>query len=170
MADPAPDIPSPWPTTAVAASGAAPGTPAAAAIDNRANILAMTQSAEDAVLRPRDPGAWPHDLRAALAVRIARHNRSDALAATYAANIATSPHAALADPGASSPDATLAAALTFVDRVATNPRDTTADDIAALQAAGISDADIVRLTELVAFMGYQVRLTAGLALLAEMQS
>ena len=39
-----------------------------------------------------------------------------------------------------------------------------------LQRAGISDADIVRLTELVAFMGYQVRLTAGLALLKELSA
>lgn len=170
MADPAPDIPSLWPTTAVAASGAVPGTPAAAAMEHRANILAMTQTAEDAVLRPIDAGAWPHDLRAALAARIARHNRSDALATAYAAMAGPSPHAALADPAAASPDATLAAALRFVDRVATNPRDTTADDIKVLQGAGISDADIVRLTELVAFMGYQVRLSAGLALLAETRS
>lgn len=169
MADPASDTPAPWTTTAVCASGAAPGTAAGGAIDHRAQILAMTQTAEDAVLRPTDPGRWPHDLRAALAARIAGHNRSEALAARYAAAVDSSPHAALADPAASSGDATLAVALAFVDRVATNPRDVTAADIEALQGAGISDADIVRLTELVAFMGYQVRLTAGLALIKEMQ-
>jgi len=134
----------------------------------RGTTLAMTQTAEDAVLRPSDPGAWPHDLRAALACRIARLNQSAALAATYAAMIGSSPHAALADPKTSSADETLAAALAFVDHVATEPKDITGDDIKVLQTTGISDADIVRLTELVAFMGYQVRLTAGLALLAEM--
>lgn len=170
MADPASDPPAPWTTTAVRASGAAPGTPAAAAIEHRAQVLAMTQTAEDAVLRPSDPGRWPHDLRAALAARIARHNRSDTLAATYSAAIEGSPHAAIADPAASNADATLTAVVAFVDRVATNPKDTTAADIETLQRAGIGDADIVRLTELVAFMGYQVRLTAGLALLEEMRS
>lgn len=163
------DTPAPWTTTAVRASGATPDTLAGAAINHRAQILAMTQTAEEAVLRPTDPGRWPHNLRAALAVRIARHNRCEALAQILEEAIAGSPHAALTDPAAMSPDATLAAALAFVDRVATNPKEATAADIETLQRAGISDADIVRLSELVAFMGYQVRLAAGLALLREMQ-
>ena len=102
MAEPASDTPAAWTTTAVRASGVAPDTPAAVAIDHRAAVLAMTQTAEDAVLRPTDPGRWPHDLRAALAARIARHNRCDALVEAYAATLAGSPHAALADPAASS--------------------------------------------------------------------
>lgn len=159
-----------WQSSAVATSGIQPNTPAGDAITKRANILAMTQATEDAVLSPREPGAWPHALRAALASRIARHNRSDALATRYEAQCAGSPHATLADPSTRSDDTTLAAALTFVDLVATNPRDITADDIMTLQAVGIADADIVRLTEVVAFIAYQVRLTAGLALLAEIQS
>ena len=42
----------------------------------------------------------------------------------------------------------------------------TAADVSDLQRAGISDADIVRLAELVAFMAYQLRLVAGLRLMA----
>jgi uncharacterized protein YciW len=41
-------------------------------------------------------------------------------------------------------------------------------DIAALKKAGVSEDDIVRLSELVAFVNYQVRLAAGLKLLGEM--
>lgn len=162
-----PDV---WHSTAVATSGATPNGPAGAAIAGRANILEMTQATEDAVLRPADPGPWPHDLRTALASRIARLNGSDALASKYREMSGTSAHSALADPSINSSDKTISAALVFVDQVATQPKDISADDIKVLQAAGVADADIVRLTEVVAFMAYQVRLTAGLALLAEMKS
>jgi uncharacterized protein YciW len=40
-----------------------------------------------------------------------------------------------------------------------------ADDVASLRAAGVSDADIVRLCELVAFVAYQSRVLAGLRLM-----
>jgi uncharacterized protein YciW len=159
-----------WQTTAVNTSGARRGAAAGEALERRANILQMTQTTEDAVLRPTEPGAWPHELRAALASRIARLNGSDALAMRYSLMAGTSEYAALGKPGAHSPDPILAAALAFVDRVATQPKDIAGDDIKTLQAAGIADADIVRLTELVAFMAFQVRLTSGLALLAEINS
>ena len=38
-------------------------------------------------------------------------------------------------------------------------------DIADLQAAGVADADIVRLAELNAFLAYQIRVIAGLRLM-----
>ena len=43
----------------------------------------------------------------------------------------------------------------------------TENDIRTLQNAGITDADIVRLSELNAFLAYQVRLVATLSLLSE---
>lgn len=158
-----------WQSTAVAASGVARETPAGQAIEQRADIIAMTQAAEDAVLRPNDPGAWGPDLRAALACRIAFHNGAHDLSEHYRAQVVSSAYLAICDPGTATADGSLAAAIAYVDRVATQPRDITAQDIKHLQSAQISDADIVRLTELVAFMGYQVRLTAGLALLTEVQ-
>ena len=54
-----------------------------------------------------------------------------------------------------------------MDRVAALPRDIAAEDIAALQEAGLPDADIVRLCELNAFLSYQCRLDAGLDAIAE---
>ena len=39
------------------------------------------------------------------------------------------------------------------------------EDISKLQAVGVSDADIVRLCELIAFVAYQVRVAAGLRLM-----
>ena len=47
------------------------------------------------------------------------------------------------------------------------PKDATASDIAALKNAGIPEDDIVRLSELIAFVNYQVRVLAGLRLMAE---
>lgn len=150
-------------TTTLRAAAVPEGGPATSALRLRANILAMTQTAEDAVLRPRDPGAWSHGLRAALAARIARANADTTLAAHFAA-MADAEHAPLTDPAQPAPGR-IAAAVAFADAVAMHPRDVAADDIAGLQAAGVSDADIVRLTELVAFLGYQIRLVAGLRLL-----
>ncbi|MEM7749637.1 MAG: hypothetical protein AAF346_15395 [Pseudomonadota bacterium] len=159
-----------WETTAIKASGVAPGSAAASATELRANIMGMTQTAEDAVLRPAEPGRWSHGLRAALAGRIARLNDCPQLAAHYLALPGASDYQQLADPDASEGPADLQACLCFVDRVATQPGDITADDILVLQDAGVSDADIVRLSELNAFLGYQIRLVVGLSLLSETET
>ena len=42
-----------------------------------------------------------------------------------------------------------------------------ASDIDALKSAGVSEDDIVRLSELVAYVSYQIRLTIGLRLMGE---
>ncbi|NNE79475.1 MAG: hypothetical protein HKN18_04300 [Silicimonas sp.] len=127
----------------------------------RANIFDMTEATEAAVLRPKDFGGFPHDLRAALAARVARLAGDEDLALHFATD--AEDRIALADP--STTDAELAGVLAFVDKVANQTRDITADDILALQAAGVSDADIVRLCELVAFLAYQTRVIAGLRLM-----
>lgn len=158
-----------WQSTIVQESGVRAESQAAAAVELRSDILEMTQTAEDAVLRPDDPGGWPHDLRAALAARIARLNRSEKMADRFLDLAGTSRYVLIADPAnASLPDDELKTCLTFVDQVAMVPRDITPHDIQNLKEAGISDADIVRLTELVAFLAYQIRVVAGLALIAEL--
>jgi uncharacterized protein YciW len=122
----------------------------------------MTQAAEDAVLRPKDCGAFPHDLRAGLAARIAAQAGDKELAGRYAQ--AAVAHIDISDPtqGGGADHAVLCA---FVDKVAGATKDIAAADIAQLQAAGVHDADIVRLCELVAFVAYQVRVVAGLRLM-----
>lgn len=142
-------------------SGVAQASGLAGTIAGRANIFEMSQAAEDAVLRPKDCGAFAHDMRAALAARAARQAGEDALAAHYAAGAGD--RAGLADPGAV--DADLGHVLAFVDKVANRTRDISAEDISGLQAKGVPDADIVRLCELVAFLAYQIRVVAGLRLM-----
>ena len=48
-----------------------------------------------------------------------------------------------------------------------SPKDAKEDDISALKSAGLDDADIVRLSELIAFVAYQIRVVIGLRLMAE---
>ncbi|WP_147403921.1 hypothetical protein [Nocardia panacis] len=62
-------------------------------------------------------------------------------------------------------DATLDAALDHAERLTTAPATSTRAHIAALAAAGLSEHDIVTLTQLVGYVNYQVRLLAGLTLL-----
>lgn len=148
-------------TTALA--GVRPGSATAKAAETRANIFALTQAAEEAVLRPRDTGPWPHALRAALAARIARLNGEAALAERHLA--AAGDFAPLADLAQDGAAERLGVVIAFMDKVAVDTRAVVAGDIEALQAAGVADADIVRLAELNAFLAYQLRVIAGLRLM-----
>ncbi len=59
------------------------------------------------------------------------------------------------------------AILRHIDLVTVDPKQAAEADIAALKSAGILEPDIVRLSELIAFVGYQVRVVKGLRLMAE---
>lgn len=143
-----------------------PGSALAAEVENRRDIFDKTEAAEIAVLTPADPGGLSHDLRHALAARIAALHAEPDQAARYFSGVADPALAVLAQVGSTTTDPKLQAMLTFTDAVSTNPRDIVADDVKALQTAGVPDADIVRLAELNAFLAYQLRLIAGLRLLA----
>ncbi|MBV7395047.1 hypothetical protein [Mameliella sediminis] len=150
-------------TTALNSADVTPGSAVDAAVQGRANIFEMTQAAEDAVMRPTDTGSFSHALRAALAARIARLNDEPELAARYAKDAGD--FATLADPTKDGSAQDLAAITAFMDKVAADTRRVAAPDISGLQAAGIADADIVRLCELNAFLAYQIRVIAGLRLM-----
>ncbi len=154
-------------STAVRYSGIHEGSSAHEALTARTNVLEMTRQAEKAVLTPVDCGSWSHSLRAALAARMATQNALPDLAGHYMAMITDEIGKLLADPDRDGSAEGLGHVIAYMDRVAVSPRDVLDTDISTLQAAGVSDADIVRLTELNAFMAYQVRLMAGLRLLAE---
>ncbi|MGR3378263.1 hypothetical protein [Salipiger abyssi] len=149
-------------STTLKAAGIAQG-PVAAAAETRAKIIEATQAAEDAVLSPRDPGAFPHDLRAALAARLATAGGEPALAERYLDKAGAM--VALADPARDGVAEGFGTVVAFFDKAANRTRDIAAEDISSLQAEGIADADIVRLCELCAFMAYQLRVVAGLRLM-----
>ena len=101
---------------------------------------------------------------AGLAARMARLCGDEKTAALLQG---AEPHEA-ADPafdGGS--DARATAILRHVDLLTVRPRDATRGDVQVLVAAGLDEADIVRLAELVSFMAYLLRLVAGLRALEE---
>ena len=137
-------------------------------LQQRENIFNLTQKAQEAVLCPKDYGAYNHELRHALAARICLLNNDQITADHYSFNAGS--YRALIDPGITGHDFDLVHVLNFIDKVATRPRDVTEEDIKTLQKAGVKDPDIVRLAELNSFMAYQIRLIAGLRLLKGFES
>ncbi len=149
-----------------------PGTALADAMEKRAEILRLSEAAHDAVVLPRDPGGLSLGLRAALAARMARQNRNAALADHYDTLVARADEPAtapLADPEATVTEPRVAEIVRHADRLTVAPRDATQAHIEALRQVGVTDADIVRLAELAAFVNYQVRVLAGLKLMGEMR-
>ena len=69
--------------------------------------------------------------------------------------------------GAPPAGARLAAVLEHAERVATAPGSATPEHLRALEAAGLSAQAIVALSQLIAFVAYQIRVVAGLRLLAQ---
>lgn len=148
-------------------AGAADNPAIAAAIAGRSELMTASQANYQAVMAPDDPGGLSGEERRALGCRIAMLNRDAALAAHYVAGLGAE-GAALADPAAPSPaDARLMAMLRHVDLVTRTPRAATRGDIAALAQAGLADADIVRLSQVIAFVNYQLRVIAGLRLIGD---
>ncbi len=137
----------------------APGSPLAVALAARAGLLAASQANYQAVFTPADPGGLPPGLRLALGARMARLGGDERLAAHYEAA------ASYYEPDTDGSDPRRQAILRHVDLVTAEPRQASAADIAALQDAGVAPADIVRLSQVIAFLSYQLRLIAGLRLM-----
>ena len=84
-------------TNTASAEGRVPDSgPLTDATAYRDNIFALTQQAEDAVLRPVDCGLWPTDLRAALAARLAARMGLASVAERYLTRV-TGSNAVIAD-------------------------------------------------------------------------
>ena len=154
-------------TVVARAAGISAESPLAGVLSGRSDILELTEKSHDAAIRPRQPGGLAHSERAALACRIARLNNEAALAQHYE-NLMGGGVQAIADTGFDGGgDPRLKVILRHTDLVAVNPKEAVSGDIAALKSAGIGEADIVRLSQLIAFVSYQVRVVAGLRLMAE---
>ena len=154
-------------TIVARAAGISAESPLASVLSGRSDILELTEKSHDAALRPKQPGGLTHSERAALASRIALLNNEAVLARHYDGLIGDA-NLAIADTGFDGgSDVRLRAILRHTDMVAVDPKGATSGDISALQSVGINDADIVRLSELIAFVSYQIRVAAGLRLMAE---
>ncbi len=120
----------------------------------RPDFVRYTQGSYDAMVAPPNPRGLTAAERAIAARRTAELSGHPALAAHYAAL-----------PATLGPRDT--AILRHAELLAMSPGQATKADLEALEAAGLSPTEIVTLSQIVAFVSYQVRVAAGLALLGE---
>jgi uncharacterized protein YciW len=120
------------------------------------------------VLAPKTDQGLPPVLRLALARRMAALNKDQVLVEGYDAELAslepTPAELALAhgDTDLEEPLATIAR---HADLVTMMPSKAARSDIERLEAAGLTNPQIVALSELIAFVNFQTRVAAGLRLL-----
>jgi len=147
-----------------------PDSPVAELRRRRPDLRRLSQTSYDAALRPQEPRNLSYAERAALAARMARLWKDEALERHYldrlAAEGAGALVAAYADP-ATGPDLgpRAAAILRHVDLVTLTPEKATRADVERLIAAGLDDRDAVTLAGLIAYVNYQIRVVAGLRML-----
>jgi CMD domain protein len=129
------------------------------------------------LISPDDPGGLSYVERDAIAYRIATLEHSPAVADHHRQRLASAGVSgnlieAIAQfpQGSDRLDAHLVAALAHSDLLTRSPRDASADEIAALKAAGFSTRDIVSLSQLIAFVSFEVRLLSALRILQEEQA
>lgn len=150
-------------------AGVMPESPLAAIAAKRSDIFELTQKTHDAALKPAEPGGLSHGLRAALACRIAALNGDQAYLEHFRKLLgeakASDAEMNVAELSTTVSDTRLSALIRHTDLLACQPRKASGADIELLSGAGVSEADIVRLSELVAFVSYQMRVVAGLRLM-----
>ncbi|MEZ3498620.1 CMD domain-containing protein [Pantoea sp. KPR_PJ] len=120
------------------------------------------------VLTPEDEQGLPADLRVALAQRMAMLNQDAPLQQAYQAQLATlNPSEALLALAAGDEvsEEPLATIVRHADLVTQQPIRATEQHIRLLEQAGLSNPQIVALSELIAFVNFQTRVAAGLRLM-----
>jgi uncharacterized protein YciW len=125
----------------------------------RPDIVRHTQGSHDVLLSPADPGGLSRAERALIAARVAELSGHVGLTVHYRSLLAER-----GDPPHGERQDTI---LRHVARVTTAPGTALPGNIDALRAVGLETRDIVALTQIVAFVSYQVRAATGLALLAQ---
>jgi uncharacterized protein YciW len=137
------------------AAGLAPGDALHHARRFRAKVVEATQASHDALLRQPVDGLSTED-RLRVAARVCTLAGATTLARHYEALLAAAPRGdAPASPA-------LRAMLAFAAALTSDPRSGDRAAIEALRHAGLGDAAIVALAQLVAFLSYQLRVVAGL--------
>lgn len=148
-------------------------SPLAALRARRADIASYIQASYDALLEPADEAGVRRAERGLIALRVAVLDESAPLIAHYRAFLAgqgvdsalvtATEGAALGAPLS----LRLLAMLTHVDRLTNAPELASPEHLAELKAQGLSDANIVTISQLISFVSFQVRTIAGLQLLGE---
>lgn len=145
-------------------------SPIAALRNQKPTLVVELQEYYDSIFQPTAESAAALSVadRLVVAVRVASHTNSTAVADWYA-NLATGlgvstdvlAHAR-ATEHAWTGDTLLDAEIRHTDLLTTHPVDARPDDLQALKDAGLTPAGIVSLSQTIAFVSYQLRLAAGL--------
>jgi len=139
--------------------GVAPGSALSQLRAQRPDIVRHTQGSHDVLLSPVDPGGLSPAERALVAVRVAEISAHVGLAGHY--------RSLLAERGGPPHGERANTILRHVACVTAAPGTASHEHIDTLRAVGLDARDIVALTQVVAFVSYQVRAATGLALLAQ---
>ena len=153
--------------------GIAEGSALDALRARRPEARARTQTSYAVLFNPLDPGGLSPPERFAIALRVAELHDASALAAHYRARLADEAGgealAAAIDSGSPSAAVTprAQAMLRHAELVTLNPSAGAAVLMEALEEQGLTAAEIVTLSQIIAFVAYQVRVAVSLASIAE---
>jgi len=147
-------------------AGIVPGSPLAQVREQRPETLRHAQGSFRALLEPDDPGGVSREEREAIALRVATLERFPDVAAFHRDRLRTlgagddliSAVERFSDGGGL--PARLAAILRHTDMLTTSSRSGSPEAIEALRRAGLSARDIVTVSQLIAFMSYEIRMIA----------
>jgi alkylhydroperoxidase domain protein/CMD domain protein len=138
----------------------------------RAAATAHTQGSYDALFSERSATSVSAVERLATALRVAALHEEPALIDHYCGRLRATPGASeqllsaiLTGPDAAGLPVRLRAMLGHADLLVIRPAAATPADLKALQTAGLSDPEIVTVSQIIAFTSYQVRVLVGLSLL-----
>jgi CMD domain protein len=132
----------------------------------RPDVVAHIEGSDAAVFAPANDAGLSRAERASLALHIATLLREPQLAQHYQARLAALQRG---EVGATVPtdgaDRRWMAILGHAERVTLDPSSARREHIAALVDAGLSPRAVVALAELIAYVNFQARVLAGLAML-----
>jgi uncharacterized protein YciW len=140
-------------------------SPIAALRNQKPEQVAQLQHYYETLFQPAPYSAadLPVSVRALVAVRVASHTHSAAVVAWYervAADSGATDEQIARARDLSTPwtdDDVLGAAIRRADRVAVDPASTEREQIVDLEAAGLTPTAIVALSQVIAFVAYQLR-------------
>jgi len=154
-------------------AGLAPDSPLARLRAQRPDVMRYAQSSYRTLLEPDDPAGVSRYERELIALRVAVLTPDPAVAAWQRERLATlgASEEVLAAverfPDGAALGARETAILRHTDRLTLEPGAARPVHLAELKAAGLGPRDIVTIAQLIAFLSFEVRVLAGLRLLAE---
>jgi len=154
-------------------AGLAPDSSLAQLRAQRPEVVRYAQGSYDALLDPDDPASVSLSERDMIALRVAVLTPSPAVAAWHrdrlrARGASDTTLAAIEQfPAGSALSPRVRVILRHTDRLTREPGAATPAHLAEMKAAGLSPRDIVTIAQLIALLSFQVRVLAGLRLLAE---